>query len=426
MSSIFGFERDSFRRYFFNTSWLFFERFFRLSLGLLVGVLVARYLEPIRYGSLSYAQSLISLLIPLSAFGIDNVAIREIVSNPNEEHKYLGSALVLRLLGASIAFSIIYIIAMFSDMQTKTLLLILSILYFVNVFKIFNAYFQAKVMSKYHTLSSIFALSISSVVKLSLIYTKASVYSFAFVVVIENVLLVIGYAYFFKKMSVSRLKISTQVILKYIKDSWPLILSGMIVSVYMRVDQIMLRYILGDEVVGNYAAAVRLSEAWYFISVMISTSVFPSIVNTRKRNAMLYEDRMKKLYALLILVAILIAVPSSILSSHVIHFTYGDSFSLASQALSIHIWTGIFVFIGVVNAKWLIAENLTIYSSLNSFIGLVANIILNWILIPIYGISGAALATLISYSLSAYLCLYIWPKTRAHFYLISSSFGAII
>ena len=87
----------------------------------------------------------------------------------------------------------------------------------------------------------------------------------------------------------------------------------------------------------------------------------------------------------------------------------------------IHIWAGVFVFLGVASGKWFMAENLQIFSTINTTIGAVVNIGLNYILIPKIGIEGAAWATLISYFIAAYLCLAFWKKTRINFIYLSKT-----
>ena len=50
----------------------------------------------------------------------------------------------------------------------------------------------------------------------------------------------------------------------------------------MKIDQVMIKEMLGAEAVGQYAAAVRLSEVWYFIPIIIASSLFPAIVILKK------------------------------------------------------------------------------------------------------------------------------------------------
>jgi O-antigen/teichoic acid export membrane protein len=180
------------------------------------------------------------------------------------------------------------------------------------------------------------------------------------------------------------------------KKSWPLALTAFAASLYMKIDQIMIANILGNDLVGQYAAAVRLTEAIYFIPIVITASLFPAIINARENNVEVYIKRLQGLYSLIVYIAILIAVPVSLFSGQIINLLYGPEFSGASEVWTIHIWASIFVFLNAAFAKFLYAESYEIKYLYRSLFGAVVNIIGNFILIPIFSIQGAAFATLIS------------------------------
>ncbi|NNL22100.1 MAG: flippase, partial [Ignavibacteriaceae bacterium] len=166
----------------------------------------------------------------------------------------------------------------------------------------------------------------------------------------------------------------------------------------MKIGQVMIKNMLGEEAVGFYAAAVRLCEAWYFVPVTICNSIFPAIVNAKNVNEYFYNNRMQKLYDLLAWLAIGIAVPVTIFSSEIIFIIFGPEFSPAAPVLTIYIWAGVAIFLAVASSQYLVNENLTKLLLLRTLIGMVLNVILNFILIPIYGIVGSAIATLVSYT----------------------------
>ena len=183
----------------------------------------------------------------------------------------------------------------------------------------------------------------------------------------------------------------------------------------MKIDQVMIKEMMNAEAVGQYAAAVRLSEAWYFIPMVIASSLFPAIINAKKQSKELYYARMQKLYDLMVWMAIAIALPMTFLSDWIVALLYGEQYNEAGSVLMIHIWAGIFVFLGVASGKWFLTENLQIFSTINTTIGAIVNILLNYILIKNIGIEGAAWATLISYFIAAYFGLLFFKKTRINF-----------
>jgi len=179
----------------------------------------------------------------------------------------------------------------------------------------------------------------------------------------------------------------------------------------------MIKEMLDSESVGQYAAAVRLSEAWYFIPMVISASLFPAIINAKKQSEELYYARLQKLYDLMVWMAIAIAIPMTFMSDWIVELLYGSKYSESGSVLMIHIWTSLFVFLGVASSKWFITENLQRYSFYRTLAGLVVNISLNFILIPEFGIYGAAYATLISQIIASYLFNVANKRSRYTFLL---------
>jgi O-antigen/teichoic acid export membrane protein len=203
-----------------------------------------------------------------------------------------------------------------------------------------------------------------------------------------------------------------------LKDSWPLILNLVFVSIYMRVDQVMIKEIMNSNAVGQYSAAVSLSQAWYFIPSIIGSSLFPAIVNAKNISNELYYDRLQKLYDLMVIFAIVIAIPMTFVSDFLVEILFGDEFVLTGKVLSIHVWAGVFVFLGVSTSKWILTENLQRYSSICLFIGMLSNIALNLIMIPSFGIVGAAVATIISQSISVLFAPLLFKKIRPSFFMM--------
>jgi O-antigen/teichoic acid export membrane protein len=191
----------------------------------------------------------------------------------------------------------------------------------------------------------------------------------------------------------------------------------------MRIDQVMIGSMLDNEAVGIYSVAVKLSETWYFIPMMISTSVFPAILKARKKSQELYLKRIQTLFDAFTWFTIIIALGVSLLSPFIIDILYGDKFASAATVLSIHIWAGVFVFLGVASSKYLIAENITRITFYRTIAGAIINILLNLIFIPTYGIIGVAVATVISYAASAFISNAFYKNSRIIFIMQLKSFN---
>lgn len=194
-----------------------------------------------------------------------------------------------------------------------------------------------------------------------------------------------------------------------------MMLSGLAVMIYIRIDQIMLGQMLGSDQVGLYAAATKISELWYFIPVLIVQSVFPAIIRSREQDQEQYHRRLQQLFVLLVGMAYPVALLITFMADWLIGLLYGVTYTQAGLVLAIHVWTGIFVSLGVASGSWYVTENLTTLAFYRTLQGAAVNIVLNFILIEEYGITGAAVATLCAQIFAALLFDAFRPVTMRMF-----------
>jgi len=393
-----------FRRYFANTSWLIAEKIFRLAVGLFVGVWVARFLGPEQFGTLSYAQAFVGLFGAFATLGMDGIVIKHLVKDEGNRDLLLGTTFTLKLLGAMVALVIIGIVTVSTSNDNKDIIII-TIIASALVFQSLNVidfYFQSKVLSRYIVLVNLISQLIASLIRIALILTNAPLIAFAYVILFDAVILAVGYIYVYKHKNLSFRqwkfnKLTASEILKY---SWPLALSGIVISIYMKIDQIMIKEMLGKTSVGHYAAAVKISEAWYFVTIAINSSLFPAIINAKKRSLKEFYDRLKILYSFMLLSAVAISIPTTIYSKYIVNLLYKEQFDQASTVLMFHIWAGVLVSLGVVTSSIVIANNKQNNALISTSIGAISNIILNLLMIPSFGIIGAAFTTILSQIIS--------------------------
>ncbi|MCX7086158.1 MAG: flippase [Methylococcales bacterium] len=416
---------QGFRRYFANTSWVFAEQILRMVAGLLLGFWIARYLGPEQFGVFSYAIAFAALFSSIAKLGLDGILVRDLVKEPELRDVYLGTAFWLKLIGALLMLGIVAIVKQLTstDALTDLYILIIASGAIFQSFEVVDFYFQSKVLSKFVSISKMTQLLISSFLKLYFIFTGAELIYFVIVTLLDQVTLALSLfiAYRFQKLGGFYSHFDTKTAKQLLKDSWPLIFSGLVIIIYMRIDQIMIKEMLGEREVGLFSAAVRLSEAWYFIPVIISSSLFPSIVNAKKISEELYLGRLQRLYSVMIWLAITVALPLTFTSNFLVILLYGEAYKEAGQVLAIHIWAGVFVFIGVASSKWFLSEGLQRHLTINAVAGAIMNIVLNLCLIPKYGICGSAIATVISQAVASYLMNIIFRRTRLNFFRITRS-----
>jgi len=421
-----GFDEAAFEKYLKNTGWLMFGKI----LSMVVGFIVARFLGPVSFGDLSFADALTAITAAVGTLGLDSFIIREIINEPKSKDEILGTSLWLRIAVNFIVipFSIgVYLLFhQFSGADTKPLTLIVALLSFASFFKSFNiidSYFQSQVQSKYVVHVQNICVILSAAVKIFLVYVNANVIWFAWALVFDGFALAFGLLLMYrnKGLSILNWKYNHKRAKSLLKQSFPLILSAVMVSIYMKIDQVMLKSV-GSAAVGVYSAAAKISEAWYFIPVAIVTSVFPAIVNARKTDIERYTKRLQNLYDLLIAISLPVSIVVTFTSGLIIKTLYGNQFEGAEHMLSIHIWSGVFTFLGVASSQYLLAEGYTKISFVRTALGAIVNIGLNFWLIPLYGGIGASVATLIAQIISSFYLLFLQKTRQQGFMMLKSLF----
>jgi O-antigen/teichoic acid export membrane protein len=403
---------------------MFFGRIFLLGVSFFVGIYIARYLGPSNYGLLNYVTSFVGLFGFLASFGIDSIVSREIIKDYNKKDKIIGTGFYIKITGGLFAIICILITAFLTttDVFTIGLIGLFSLNFVPQAFNIIETFFQSQVLSKKVVVAQISANLISTTLKILVIFLGKGIFWLMIIYIIETSIYALLLLISFRKFgdSIEKWSFDINIATSLLKDSWPLMLSAVAFGIYMKIDQIMIKNMLGNEQTGIYAVAVKLSEIWYFLPSIICASVFPVIIKTTNISKGLFENRMKKLYFLMFWLAFIISLFITIFSRPIINILFGTQYLSAVTTLQIYVWASIGVFLGVAINQYLLASNLTKISFYNTLIGALINVILNVILIPKMGINGAAIATLISYIFATF-GIFISNKSRSHGLLILKS-----
>ena len=168
---------------------------------------------------------------------------------------------------------------------------------------------------------------------------------------------------------------------------------------------------------------LRISESWLVIAVILTTSLYPALISAQKISEELFQERLADFYSLMLWCSIFIAIPIVLFSDTIIAVVFGQEFSPAADVLAVHAWSGIFVFLITASSRWFLAMNRERSILYRALLGAITNVLLNYLLIPTYGVIGAAYATLISYALMAVLYDLFDPAGRQSFVLKVSSVG---
>lgn len=410
-----------------NTGWLLSDKMLRMAVGFLVGVWIARYLGPSQFGILNYAVAFVAMFSSLATLGLEGIVIRDLVHEPSRKDAILGTAFLLKGAGGLLTLLVTILIILQvrpDDRLTHWLVGITAIGTVFQAFDTIDFWFQSKVRSKYTVYAKNCAYLVISGVKVVLIIVAAPLIAFAWAGLAETVIGSAGLiiAYRMNDQSPLSWRVDFSLAQKLLKDSWPLIFSSTFVLVNMLIDKIMLGNMSSNAEVGLYSAATRLSELWYFIPMVIGASVMPSLVKERATNEQGYQQKLQRTYNLMTLCSLSLALPLTVLAPFLVSLLFGTGYAAAGTMLSIHVWTGLFVFHVSIRTRSLMIEGLQTFIAVLSFCTMVFNIILNYMFIPNYGGVGASVASLISWMLCALVVPFLSSRTSGSVVMFLKSF----
>jgi PST family polysaccharide transporter len=385
--------------------------------NLLLTVFLARELGVANFGTLNYFLALVAIISPLSSLGMNSILTRDVINNPNDKLKIFTSATYMRVLGSVIGIGSIMIIGfLFLDLSKTeySYLIILACLSFTSAFQGLEFWFQSEINMKPVVIFRMLNFVFFSLFKVFVLASSLSFYWLIVVFGCELFFTGVGYVVLFvlNKGSVSPKYFDLEYSKTLFKKALWLLFSSIAAIIYLKIDQVMLAEMVSREEVGIYSVAVRLSEVWYFFAMAIVSSVFPILLKAKKQSNAIYYKKLQYTCDLLCWVAILLAIVVQLLGEYFVVKIFGDEYVESAVILSIHIWSGVFVYMRALVSKWILAEDCLHISLVSQGIGSVINVFLNLVLIPLYGGKGAAIATLISYSVSGFLIFYVTEQTR--------------
>ncbi|MDP3929530.1 MAG: flippase [Bacteroidota bacterium] len=397
-----------------NSFWMLLEKSARIISGILVGVLVVRYLGDTQFGILTYGLGIIAILTIFSTLGLDSLVVRELLTRPKNTEKILGTAFTLRFAGSILVVAGACTYSLLRDpIETTFIVFLLSISIVFQSLSVIDFYFQSQVKGKLTAINQVITLFVSALVKLYLIYAKAPLEWFATMAALEAGISALNQYLFYKRegQMISKWQFNFAEAKYLLLLAIPLIASSFIQLLYQNVDAILIARFLRDMgLVGQYGAGVRISQAAYFIPVAICAAVFPGIINNRD-NKTLQLKRLTQLYSLMIWGAVFIIVGATLFGDWVISFLYGAKFPGAPQIFKIHIWVSLPVFWGTAWGMWMLAiqkQKYVVWLQINNALFILT---LEYFLIPKLGINGAAYSLVIgSYISLSFMIIAYKPK----------------
>lgn len=388
----------------------------QMLLSLVVVILTARYLGPSNYGLIGYATAFVSFFTSLCTLGINSVIIMDFVAHPDEQGETIGTTIILRAISSLLSSVMITaIVALLNRNEPLTVVVtfLCSIALLFQVFDTINYWFQSRYESKITSLATLTAYIITSAYKIILLCLKKDVRWFAFATSVDFICIGIFLIVSYKKHNGPKLSFSWAKAKSLLGKSYHYILSGMMVAIYSQTDKLMLKHMLNETEVGYYSVATTVCGMWVFVLAAIIDSMYPTIMQLYNNgDEKAFERKNRQMYAIVFYASTFVSVGFLIFGDFFISILYGKDFAPAGLPLKVITWYTAFSYLGVARNAWIVCENKQKYLKYMYVGAAVINVVLNMILIPVMGASGAALASLITQLCTSILLPMCWKEMR--------------
>ena len=398
-----------------NTVWIVGCKIVQSVLQLVINMLSARYLGPSNYGLINYASSIAAFCIPIMQLGMRSTLVKEIVDRPEKEGQTMGTAIGMSVISSIlciIGITTFTVIANGDEKTTVIVCLLYSTSLIFQALEMVQYWFQAKLISKYTSLTMLFAYIVVSIYKTILLITRRNIYWFTVAQVIDFFIIAVVLLFIYKRVGGQKLTFSFKRGRELLSKSRYYIISGMMVTIFAQTDKIMLKFMVGDSGVGQYSAAVASAGLTGFIFAAIIDSFRPSIIESKKAGSTNYGKKVGILSAIIIYLSLLQSLGMTLFSDLIVYILYGEDYAQSAGILTVLVWYTTFSYMGSVRNIWILAEEKHKYLWIINMSGALGNIALNLALIPIWGVQGAAIASLVTQIFTNFIIGFIMPPIR--------------
>jgi len=400
-----------------NFAWLLADRGGRLVVAIVVGSWSARYLGAGNFGLLNYAMALVAIIGSAIPLGMDALVVREIIRNETRAGQWIGTVMGFRAATACICAVLSLAAVMLLRPGENSLTAIVAMFALGTVVQTLESgelLYEARIQMRYLVVPRLALFLGMNVLKVGLILAGMTVFWFSVLFALEMSFSgLLTYVFVRRSLGPHKpLRFDLAIGLHLLRDSWPLAVSGLAVMVYMRVGVLVIGGMLGNVAVGVYAAAIRVPEAANFVPMVLASSLLPGLLKTRELGPEAYNAALLRNFRIFVLIAYAICVPLSMGAPWIIHLLYHEVYAAAGPVMMVYVWSLLFIFLGVARGSYLLNERFTKLALFFTLTGLGASLTANFLLIPRFGIMGAAFASVLSQGLSAFLLSFIFPSLR--------------
>ncbi|MET0285507.1 MAG: flippase [Polyangiales bacterium] len=401
-----------------DTVIVFAERVVRLLTGVLVAMYLARALGPSRYGVYSYAVSMVTLCSFLAQAGLEPILVRELVRQ-KEALTTLRAALLLRLGGgvaAALGSLLLARLTSTRELPVTGLVAVMALVSVLQASHVLDAWLLSRQAFRASSTVKTIAIVAAGLARIAAVTSSTPLLALALVAVGEAALT--GWLLWIAARGLRIVAIPERAVLTRLwASARPMLLSSFAIVIYSRADVVLLGQLTSPEEVGMYAAASQLSEAFYLVPIALMQAATPRLTQLHEQDDAAFRAACIKLVRLCSLLGLAVAVAVTLLAPIMVTLIYGARFAGTPSMLAVHVWSTWMVFVSVATEPWYIHRQLQHRYVRKTLLAALANVALNVLLIPRYGGVGAAVATVVSYALSAFACNVLWADTRDLFWL---------
>ncbi|MBO5340567.1 MAG: flippase [Oscillospiraceae bacterium] len=398
-----------------NTFWIVACKVLQMILSLVVSMLTARYLGPANYGLINYAASITAFVVPVMQLGLRSTLVQELVNAPEEEGKILGTAVMLNLVSAlCCVVGIVSVVSVVNAGEQQTILIcgLYSISLLFQAVEIIQYWFQAKLLSKYPSMAMLASYILVSGYKIWLLAAGKSVCWFALSQALDACLISGALLVCYKKTGSRRLEVSAGLGRRMLSKSRYYIVSGLMVNVFQLTDRVMLKVMIGNEVTGYYSAAVACAGISSFVFLAVIDSARPGILRSKMQDQGRFEQSVSDLYSIVLYLSLVQSIAITLLAKYLVPFLYGAAYLQTVPVLRLVVWYTTFAYVGTVRNIWILAEGKQHLLWRINLFGALTNLVLNLLLIPHWGMMGAAAASLVTQMAANVLLSELMPQIR--------------
>ncbi len=391
-----------------NIAWLVGDRAFRVLGTFVIGLVIARIMGPADFGGYSYAYTLIALLMLTVSLGLNGVVVKQVVDRPHDAGEILGTACVLQAAAAAAVVAVLALVPMvigWTGDHYARLALIMALGLLFRPSEPVRYWFESQVSAKYAVMADNAAFVIGATMKLGSLWLWRSLTALAWATAAEMALSGIFLVLIYRQRGRhdARWRLSGRTARALLGAGWPLLLAGLSIALYTRIDQVILMALRGPTETGIFSAAARIGEMLYVVPTVIATTFFPRWQRLLQQSEQAHARAITTTMAWMVGGCALLSVAMLLPAPLVTRLLYGNGYAAAAPVLAIHIWTCVFVSMGVLGNQWYLSHGLQGRTLFCTVLGAATNIGLNLALVPSMGAKGAAIASVAAQAVSAFL-----------------------